>query len=459
MSIKFKILLYFSTLTITLVGAVLVFVYTLFYDFRDQSFREEQTVEIETTLNLLTVQKKIDQTMVESIDSTTINNLYDEKLLIFDDTKKPIYSSIGTTEIPDFKEILNQLSDTTPRIDRKDNQYDVVGVYVIKEGKVHYGICKAFDDSGYLMTNYLRKVLIFCFLGISITLFILLYYLSGQITQSILLVTKQIKNYDFGLNAAPIQCKNNRDEIALLVKRFNELMDRMNQAYLFQKHAVHHISHELKTPISVLVSNFERMEKTSDIIELQNLIKHQKVDTKSLGDIINSLLEIAKLESGKPIEQIDIRIDELLFDLSQELLNINKDFNYLIEFGSEVDDSNMLIICGNLKLLKAAFSNLMINCAKYSTIPSAKIIIKPHNVGIEIVFTNVGEIILTDEQIYLFQHFFRGENSKGVRGFGLGLVLVHKIITLHNGLISYKVEGTDKNIFTIDLPYQVKHQK
>ena len=74
----------------------------------------------------------------------TINNLYDEKLLIFDDTKKPIYSSIGTTEIPDFKEILNQLSDTTPRIDRKDNQYDVVGVYVIKEGKVHYGICKAF---------------------------------------------------------------------------------------------------------------------------------------------------------------------------------------------------------------------------------------------------------------------------------------------------------------------------
>ena len=73
---------------------------------------------------------------------------------------------------------------------------------------------------------------------------------------------------------------------------------------------------------------------------------------------------------------------------SQELLNINKDFNYLIEFGSEVDDSNMLIICGNLKLLKAAFSNLMINCAKYSTIPSAKIIIKPHNVGIEIVFTS-----------------------------------------------------------------------
>jgi len=57
-----------------------------------------------------------------------------------------------------------------------------------------------------------------------------------------------------------------------------------------------------------------------------------------------------------------------------------------------------------------------------------------------------------DEQQYLFQHFFRGENSKGKRGFGLGLVMVHKILSLHNGQINYTVEEPETNKFTILLP-------
>ena len=89
MSIKFKILLYFSTLTIVLVGAVFLFVYTLFYHFREQAFHEEQTIKIETALKIMAAKKQIDKTVIESIDSTTIDDLYDEKVMLFDNLKQP----------------------------------------------------------------------------------------------------------------------------------------------------------------------------------------------------------------------------------------------------------------------------------------------------------------------------------------------------------------------------------
>ena len=106
MNIRTKILLYFSTTTVLLTGAVLFFINTLFYNYRENEFQQEETTKIETTLRLLSTMKIMDKVMIESLDRITINSLYDEKLLIFDKEKKLIYSSIDDTPIPYFKNIL-----------------------------------------------------------------------------------------------------------------------------------------------------------------------------------------------------------------------------------------------------------------------------------------------------------------------------------------------------------------
>ena len=91
MNIRTKILLYFSTTTVLLTGAVLFFINTLFYNYRENEFQQEETTKIETTLRLLSTMKIMDKVMIESLDRITINSLYDEKLLIFDKEKKLIY--------------------------------------------------------------------------------------------------------------------------------------------------------------------------------------------------------------------------------------------------------------------------------------------------------------------------------------------------------------------------------
>jgi K+-sensing histidine kinase KdpD len=228
-------------------------------------------------------------------------------------------------------------------------------------------------------------------------------------------------------------------------------MEKISEAFSFQKHAIHHISHELKTPISVLVSNFEKIEKETDIEKIQTLIKIQKEDTKNLSEIINSLLEIAKAESGNANKQERIRIDELIFDIADELKVVYPNFQFSVDY-AQIEDENHLMLFANVRLLKAALTNLMLNCIQYSDDEKARITIGNKTERIEITFENKGAVISKNETQFLFQHFFRGENSKGKRGFGLGLVFVKKILALHNGSISYSKLNEHSNIFTISIP-------
>jgi signal transduction histidine kinase len=71
---------------------------------------------------------------------------------------------------------------------------------------------------------------------------------------------------------------------------------------------------------------------------------------------------------------------------------------------------------------------------------------------ITLQFKNRGNTIQDNERQYLFKHFFRGENSKGKRGFGIGLVLANKVAQLHSGVIRYDSPEKEKNIFEVVLP-------
>lgn len=454
MSIRRKILLYFSATIISLLGITLFFIYTLFYEYREEEFQQKQKQKITSTIKFLTEIKRADESIIQAMDRISINEFYDEKLLIFDYKKKLIYSSIDDLIIPDqdVEEILNVLTVANPWLETKEDLYDVVGVYIKYNNNTYYGINKAFDDAGYSKLDFLRYVLVIMFLGISIVVILIAYYLSKIIAEPIVDITKKISNYNFDTLYIPLEIKRSENEIVVLAEQFNKLMKRMKEAVAFQKHAINHISHELKTPIAVLVSNFERMENETDLQVLKNQIIRQKEDTKNLSEIINLLLELSKTDSGQGIPKTNIRVDELIFDIMDELSQLYPDFEFSLEYIGATDNENLLTIQGSTRLLKAAFLNLMLNCINYSNHKEGQIQLITSTSQLEVNFINQGPVITSEEQKYLFQHFFRGENSKGKSGFGLGLVFIHKIIAQHKGAISYHIKDTDLNIFKVILP-------
>lgn len=451
MSIRKKILLYFSVVVPVIMGIAFIFIYILFSENREEGFQMRQKDKISTTLKLLTQIKQTDDELIDALDHLTINDLFDEKLLIFNSAKELIYTSIDDTPVPISKEMLSELNAKNDWIETKDGLYDVVGIYIESNESAYYGISKAYDTFGYSKLRYLKYILTLTFVSISIIILLVSFYLSKKITQPLLAITNRINNYDFEGDYHPIIVEQSKNEIAILATQFNKLMKKMNEVFSFQKHAIHHISHELKTPIAVLVSNFERIENETSIEKIQDLIKIQKEDTKSLSDIINSLLEIAKAETGNSLTQDKIRIDELIFDVSDELKNVYPNFQFAIEY-SQTNDEASLVVSGNILLLKAALMNLMLNCIHYSNDKKGRIFISGETDNLILSFENNGAIISENENRFLFQHFFRGKNSKGKRGFGLGLVFIHKIISLHGGKVSYHSVNNCSNVFTVILP-------
>jgi signal transduction histidine kinase len=327
-----------------------------------------------------------------------------------------------------------------------------LGIKVQSNRAIYYGISKAHDIAGHHYLDYLRSIFSLTFIVISVIVILMTYYLSKKITQPIVALTKQIKNFDFGIKYNPIVTSASKDEVAILGERFNELMQRMNEAFSFQKNAVHHISHELKTPIAVLVSNFERIEQENDLKKIKCLVKDQKEDTENLSKIINSLMEISKTESTNTPKLSKIRVDELIFDLSDEFSVLHPEFQFSIEYSEAIEDEQKLTVNANLRLLKAALSNLMINCIQYSDDYRAQIKILPNQHLLHLEFINKGPVINEDEKQYIYEHYFRGKNSRGKRGFGLGLVFIRKILTMHNGEVIYSNENQNTNKFTITLP-------
>lgn len=449
MSIRKKILLYFSLIIPAITAVAFIAVYLLFSEQREESFQMRQKDKISTTLEFLSDIKETDEDIIHAMDQININKLYNEKLLLFNQDKKLIYSNIVDIPVPVSKDILAHLNSKTKWIETKDGLYDVVGTYIQRKGRIYYGISKAYDDFGYSKLRFLRYVLLLTFIGITIIIVLVCFYISRKITNPLEEITAKISEYDFDAKLEPIPFVNTHDEIAVLANVFNELMVKMNDAFAFQKHAIHHISHELKTPIAILVSNFERIEKETDPEELKRLIQNQKEDTRSLSEIINSLLEIAKIETSTESITEKFRIDELIFDISDNLKNVYPNFVFSVDYEEPVNQ-NHLEIAGNARLIKAALSNLMENCIHYSADEHAVIRISSHE-KLEVCFENKGKTLTTQEVNFLFKHFFRGKNSMGKKGFGLGLVFVSKIISIHGGSISYEPVSKHINRFKITL--------
>lgn len=450
MKIRQRILINFSTLSISIIGFAFLLIFAVFSNYRREEYQQRIKDHTISTITNLSEAKQISHDILQSMNKLNINKLFKERTLLFNAKKELIYSSINDTKVKFSSEILKNLSPKIPLLESHEGDTDIVGVYFMFNKEVFYGITKAYDAFGFSKLAFLKNTLFVLFGIISAIILITSFLLSNQITQPIVSMAKALKNITINEEHQFLPIPNGRDEIYLLTIRFNELMKRLQDSFSFQKHAVHHISHELKTPISILVSNLERLESEKDPIKLLIGIKEQKIDTHLLGEMVNALLEIAKVETYSKLSFQQIRMDDLIFDRVTEMKKIHPKFKFDVQFDKNIHSFNGLSIQGNLRLLEMVIQNLLINCVNYSSNHRAEISLKNQRSKLIIQISNQGKNISDSEVSYLFQHFFRGENSQGKRGFGLGLVLVHKIMHLHSGEVSYESTQANQNKFTLN---------
>ena len=454
MSIKNKIIINFSSTVIALTALSFVIIYLLFSGYREEEFQQQQKEKITTTIKFLAEYVQMNEDLANTIDELTIHDFYDEKMMIFDAKKTLIFSSIDDLTISDYQEKINELSPSKRWIETKEEKYDVVGLYYEHNQKSFYALSKAYDAFGYTKMYFLRNTLVALFIAITIVVVVVSLLLSNKISKPIVTLANKLNQYDLSSeNAQEIAVETSSDELRQLTLRFNELIKRTNDAFTFQKHTIHHISHQLKTPIAVLVSELERIQKYNTVEEMRPKIENQVIKTKSLGNVINVLLEISKIESGQKMPKTPARIDEMLFDTISELNIIHPHFHFEINYYPDEIDEDRLIISLNPTLIRQAFQNLLSNCIAYSNNLKAQIKLdcsSPEELKIQII--NSGLPLSEEEQKQVFNHIFRGINGRDKTGFGLGLVLVKKTMDYHQAAVTYTNPTFHQNVFELRFP-------
>ncbi len=451
MNLRKKIILYFSIMFAIVLGITLLIVFFSMAEYREQEFTQRLKEKTTTTLRLLIDVKEIDHDLLQALDETTINNLYDEKILLFDSSGHMIYSSVDDIPIPFSHDILTQLKKGETEISYRKGEYDVYAHSMNDKGKTFYAIAKANDLYGKEKIYFLAWLLIGVFALAQLLEILIALYLSKQITEPITKLNIEVSNKNIN-DLSRITVPSTGDEIASLANSFNSMLTNVEHSYSYQKNLIHHISHELKTPIAVLISNMERMMNDPDRERWKGYFEFQKNGLMQMAAVISTLLDISKFETNKDqLSKELLRIDEIIFETFESLKSVNPNAKLELAIREDVKDAEELNILGNKRMLSIGFLNLIKNGIEYSDDHTIKVEISANEKSLTVYIINNGPTLTPSEQENLFDYFFRGQNSRNKIGIGLGLVMVAKIARLHEGEVSYSIAATGQNSFCLKL--------
>lgn len=211
-------------------------------------------------------------------------------------------------------------------------------------------------------------------------------------------------------------------------------------------------SHEFRTPLSTILSSISLLAKYSTTEDQPKRDKHIdriKSSVKNLTDILNEFLSLGKIEEGK----IDVHIEP--FDLKEFIDTVIYEMSILLKPGQTFihNHTGTSILHSDSNLLKHVLINLVSNAIKFSPENTPiKIITSVDSTNATIVIEDRGIGIPTEDQVHLFERFFRASNVTNIQGTGLGLHIVGRYIDLMNGAINYTSEMEMGSQFTIRLP-------
>ncbi len=224
------------------------------------------------------------------------------------------------------------------------------------------------------------------------------------------------------------------------------------------------MSHEIRTPMNGVVGFLSLIEKGAykDQEEMKQLSLSAKQSAETLLDIINDILDISKIESGKmELDSADFNLDEIIDDsisilsakINEKNINISKD----------ISKDTPLYLIGDSTRIRQILVNLISNAVKFTDNGQIEIEAKPVSVDNKyaVIYMSVkdsGIGIPKDKQDYLFRHFSQMDVSHSSKfgGTGLGLVICKEFVNMMGGDIAVSSEEGkgSKFYFTIKLKTQ-----
>lgn len=240
------------------------------------------------------------------------------------------------------------------------------------------------------------------------------------------------------------------DEIHKLAATFDRMFARLEDSFTTEKQFTSDASHELRTPVAVIMGQCEYLEteeRTAD--EYANGISVIKRQAEKMSRLINQLLSLTRLEGGAAravFEHADL--SELAEVVCREFFAARDKTSLRTETGSDIYADV------DIALMARLLENLLENSCKYGREGGTTTVsLKKDGSFIKLTVADDGIGISAEDMPKIWQRFYQADSSRGADGgMGLGLSLVKRIAELHGGRVSAESEPGKGSTFTVIIP-------
>ena len=244
------------------------------------------------------------------------------------------------------------------------------------------------------------------------------------------------------------------DELQRLSDTLNEMLARIETAFLRVTEFTADASHELRTPVSLIRTEAElALRRSRSEAEYQESLRHILLEAERTTALIEQLLELARADSGR--ETLHMQPVDLCQTLRagiegwQQVATIRS-----VQFSPSIEAEEALVL-GDESLLRRLIDILLDNAFKYTPSPgSVRLVLEQRDGSSVITVQDSGVGIAKEDQSKIFERFYRVDKarSRAQGGSGLGLAIAQWIVEQHRGSISVESRPGEGAIFRVELP-------
>lgn len=302
----------------------------------------------------------------------------------------------------------------------------------------------------------LRKLLIYSFFIGLLILLLTSWYFAGRALRPVDRFMEQVNRLSPARPEERIETEGKTDEIARLAETFNNMLDRVENAFRVQRMFLSNVSHELKNPLTAVRAQIEvALQREREPEAYRRALQSVLDDVETMSEVEEKLLQLARIHNdpaGIPLGPV--RLDELLWQARDFLKKNHPEYQVSIEMHELPEEGEDLVIQANEPLLRSAITNLMENACKYS--PDHRVLVQTrfaadgrHAVDI----SDKGPGIPVEEIPLIFEPFYRSPRHRATqKGTGVGLSLVRSILDLHRIAISVSNAPKGGAVFSLLFP-------
>lgn len=453
MNIRTSLAFRFSLIVASILTLFSLSIYYFSASYRQDEFYTRLKDKALTTAKLLIEVQEVDHDLLKIIDKNTLNALYQEKVVIYNYKNEQIYNSLDSGTIPVTRALLDKIR-IEQEVKYKIEDQEAIGIVYSDKYNRFVVIASAYDKYGLSKLNYLR-IIVFIALFIAVTITMLAgYFYSKQALKPISNVVDQVGKITISNLNQRVKAPYEHDEIGQLASNFNKMLERLEAAFRMQQSFVSNASHELRTPLTVITGEIDlALMHDREKEEYKQILGTISQDIKNLNKLSNGLLDLAQASQDiSAFKLTEARIDEILLQTRIELIKKHPGYTVNIEFDIAEGNEFIPVITGNDQLLKIAFSNLIENGCKFSSINRVDVTLLPGSGEMIIKISDKGVGISEQDIDKIFEPFYRAFNARDRQGHGIGLSLTKKIVELHSGSIDVSSSLNAGTTFTIKFP-------